>query len=250
MSSGSVIRSITQVGTHEPFELQVSRGQIPGHKRLLKFGFNALINEIEETVWEAGGIYVYPSSAVALTATSSSGATDSGVILTVQGLDADYNEISETITLNASGVATTTKTFLRANRAFVAGSKALTGAVSFANGGVTYAYVNSDNQTLMALWTVPAGYTAYIVQTDVTVMTEANNKFGTVRLVTRAPGGVFRTQDLFSAQNTSIVREFVLPLPVAEKTDIEFRAVGSSANALLNVAATFELVYIKNQGSL
>jgi hypothetical protein len=25
------IRSITQVGTSEPFELQVARGQIPGH---------------------------------------------------------------------------------------------------------------------------------------------------------------------------------------------------------------------------
>ena len=244
------IRSITQVGMTEPFELQVARGQIPGHKRLLKFGFNPLVNEVEETIWEAGGIYVYPSSAVALTATSSSGATDSGVILTVQGLDSDYNEISETITLNASGVATTTKTFLRANRAFVAGSKALTGAVSFANSGVTYAYVNSDNQTLMALWTVPAGYTAYLMQTDVTVMTEANNKFGTIRLVTRAPGGVFRTQDLFAAQNTSIVRVFAVPLPIAEKTDIEFRAIGSSANALLHVSGTFEIIYIKNSGPL
>lgn len=244
------IRSISQVGTYEPFELQVARGQIPGHKRLLKFGFNPLINDVEETVWEAGGLYVYPSSAVALTATSSSGATDSGVILTVQGLDASYNEISETITLNASGTATTTKTFLRANRAFVAGSKALTGAVSFANGGVTYAYVNSDNQTLMALWTVPAGYTAYLTQTDVTVMTEANNKFGTVRLVTRALGGVFRTQDLFAAQNGDVVRSFHVPLPIAEKTDIEFRAIGSSANALLHVSATFEIIYIKNSGPL
>jgi len=34
------LRSITQVGTSEPFELQVSRGQIPGHYRLHKFGYN------------------------------------------------------------------------------------------------------------------------------------------------------------------------------------------------------------------
>ena len=244
------IRSISQVGTYEPFELQVARGQIPGHKRLLKFGFNPLINDTEETIWEAGGIYAYPSSAVALTATSSAGATDSGVILTVSGLDASYKEISETITLNASGTATTTKTFLRANRAFVAGSKALTGAVSFTNGGVTYVYLNSDNQTLMALWTVPAGYTAYITQTDVTVMTEANNKFGTVRLMVRNPGGVFRTQDLFAAQNGDVVRSFNVPLPVAEKSDIEFRAIGSSSNALLHVSATFEIIYIQNAGPL
>ena len=240
------ISSISRFGLTEPFELQVSRGQVGWHKRLLKFGYNPLINETEETIWEAGGIYVYPSSALTLTATSSAGATDSAVAITVQGLDADYNEISENIVLSGAGTATTTQSFFRVYRAFVTGSKALTGTVSFANGGTTYATINSDNQTLMSLWTVPAGYTAYLMQTDVTVMTEANNKFGTVRLVTRAPGGVFRTQDLFAAQNTDIVREYAIPLPIAEKTDIEFRAVGSSANALLHVSATFELVYIWN----
>lgn len=240
------ISSISRFGLTEPFELQVSRGQVGWHKRLLKFGYNPLINETEETIWEAGGIYVYPSSALTLTATSSAGATDSAVAITVQGLDADYNEISDDVVLSGAGAATTTKQFLRVYRAFVTGSKPLTGVVSFANGGTTYATINSDNQTLMSLWTVPAGYTAYLMQTDVTVMTEANNKFGTVRLVTRAPGGVFRTQDLFAAQNTDIVREYAIPLPIAEKTDIEFRAVGSSANALLHVSATFELVYIWN----
>lgn len=238
--------SISQFGRIEPFELQVSRGQITGHKRLLKFGYNPLINEIEETVWEAGGLYVYPTSALTLTATSSAGATDSAVAITVQGLDANYNEISDDVVLSGAGTATTTKQFFRVYRAFVTGSKALTGIVSFANGGTTYATINSDNQTLMSLWTVPAGYTAYLMQTDVTVMTEANNKFGTVRLVTRLPGSVFRTQDLFAAQNTDIVRVYANPLPIAEKTDIEFRAIGSSANALLHVSATFELVYIRN----
>lgn len=240
------LSSISRFGLTEPFELQVSRGQITGHKRLLKFGYNPLINEVEETVWESGGLYVYPSSALTLTATSSAGATDSDVAITVQGLDVNYNEISDDVVLSGAGTATTIKQFFRVYRAFVTGSKALTGIVSFASGGTTYATINSDNQTLMSLWTVPAGYTAYLMQTDVTVMTEANNKFGTVRLVTRLPGSVFRTQDLFAAQNTDIVRVYANPLPIAEKTDIEFRAVGSSANALLHVSATFELVYIRD----
>ncbi len=245
----SEIASITRYGRTEPFELQVSRGQVAWHKRLLKFGNNPLINDTEETVWEAGGIYVYPTSAITLTATSSAGATDSNIAMTVQGLDADYNEISDNIVLSGSGTATTTKQFLRVNRAFVTGSKAATGTVSFTNNGITYATVNSDNQTLMALWTVPAGYTAYILQTDVTVLTEANNKFGTIRFVTRLPGSVFRTQDLFSAQNSSVTRTYSIPLPIPEKTDIEFRAIGSSANAALHVSATVELIYIKNDGA-
>lgn len=243
------IASVSQRGKYEPFELQVARGQIAWHNRLLKFGNNPAVNEVEETVWENGGIYVYPSSALTLTATSSSGATDSDVAIRVSGLDASYNEITDNIVLSGAGTATTTKQFLRVNRAFVTGSKGLTGTVSFTNGGTTYATVNSDNQSLMSLWTVPAGYTAYITQTDVTVLTEANNKFGTIRLVTRLFGSVFRTQDLFSAQNSDVVREYSVPLPVPEKTDIEFRAIASSSNANLHVSATFELIYIKNDGA-
>lgn len=243
------IASVSQRGKYEPFELQISRGQIAWHNRLLKFGYNPLINEVEETVWEGGGIYPYPASAITLTATSSAGATDSDVAMRVSGLDANYNEISDNIVLSGAGTATTTKQFLRVNRAFVTGSKGLTGVVSFTNNGTTYATVNGDNQTLMALWTVPAGYTGYIVQTDVTVLTEANNKFGTIRLVTRLPGSVFRTQDLFSAQNSNVTRTYSLPLPILEKTDIEFRAVGSSANSALHVSATFEIIYIKNDGA-
>jgi len=238
--------SMTRTGKHEPWELQVSRGQIAFHKRLLKFGFNPLINDTEETIWEAGGIYQYPSSALAMTATSASGATDNGVKITIQGLDADYNEQSVEITLAGSGTATTTETFIRVFRAFVSGSTAPAGAITIANGGTTYAYINGDNQSLMALWTVPAGYTAYLTQTDVTVLTEANNKYGNVRLITRESGGVFRTQDSFSAQNADIVRTYAYPLPITEKTDIEFRGIGSSSNALLRVSATFEIIYIEN----
>jgi hypothetical protein len=245
-----VAPSVSQLGRFEPFDLQISRGQIFGHKRLLKFGYNALVQNVEETVWEYGGIYVYPASALTMTATSSLGATDSAVALTAQGLDANYNEISENIVLSGLGTATTTKQFLRINRVFVTGSKAITGVVAFTNNGTTYASLNSDCQTLMALWTVPAGYTAYVVQTDVTVLTETNNKYGTIRLVTRLPGSVFRTQDMFSAQNSDVTRSYSLPLPILEKTDIEFRAIGSSVNSDLRVSATFEIVYIQNDGTL
>ena len=245
-----VAPSVSQFGLFEPFDLQLSRGQIFGHKRLLKFGYNALIQEVEETIWEHGGLYVYPTSALTMTATSSLGATDSAVTLTASGLDVNYNEISENLVLSGDGTATTTKQFFRINRVFVTGPKALTGVVSFINNGTTYASLNSDNQTLMALWTVPAGYTAYVIQTDVTVLTETNNKFGTIRLVTRLPGSVFRTQDMFSAQNSDVTRSYSLPLPILEKTDIEFRAIGSSVNSNLRVSATFEIVYIQNDGTL
>lgn len=245
------IRSISQVGTSEPFELQVARGQIPGHYPIHKFGFNPLVNEVEETIWEVGGIYTYPSSAVKMTATSTDGANDEDVQVTIQGLDADYNQISETVTLNGSGTQETNSFFLRVFRAFIEGSQEPSGTINITNASTTYARISlGENQTLMCVWTVPAGYTAYLFQKDVTCLTEANNKFGTIRLISRKPGGVFRTHDKFAVQNAHTEIVYSTPTPFAEKTDIEVRAIGSSSNSALHVSAALDIVYVKNNSRL
>jgi hypothetical protein len=230
-----------------PYYLQVSRGLIDGHKRVFKFGYNGLIQNVEETIWDVGGLYTYPSSAVTMTATSSSGATDSGIEVTIQGVDTNYAELSETVTLDAAGTATTTGSFLRVYRAFVSGSTASAGNITIANGGTTYAYVSAaDQQTLMALWTVPAGYTAYLFQLDTTAFTVQNNKVATIRMLTRELNGVFRTQNKFDLFEGSYHQDITCPQPIPEKTDIEFRAIADSSNADLRVAATFDIIYIEN----
>ena len=234
------------VGSY-PYYLQVSRGLIDGHKRVFKFGYNGLIQNVEETIWDVGGLYAYPSSAVTMTATSSSGATDSGIQVTIQGVDTNYAELSETVTLNASGTATTTGSFLRVYRAFVSASTASAGNITIANGGTTYAYVSAaDQQTLMALWTVPAGYTAYLFQIDTTAFTVQNNKVATIRMLTRELNGVFRTQNKFDLFEGSYHLDITCPQPIPEKTDIEFRAIADSSNADLRVAATFDIIYIQD----
>ena len=244
------ISSITRVGKTEPFELQVARGQISWHHKVHKFGFNPLINDTEETIWDVGGIYSYPSTAVKMTATSTDGANDEDVQVTIQGLDADYNEISETVTLNASGTEETNSFFLRVFRASIEGSQEPSGTINITNTGTTYARVTlGDNQTLMCVWTVPAGYTAYLLQKDVTCLTEANNKFGTIRLVSRELNGVFKTKDKFAVQNDHTEIAYSIPLSIPEKTDIEVRAIGSSSNSELHVSAGLDIIYIKNDGA-
>jgi len=230
-----------------PYFIQVSRGLVDGHKRLFKFGHNPLIQDISETIWDAGGLYVYPSSALAMTVTSGAGATDNGVAITVQGLDGDYNEVSEEVTLASTGTATTTQTFLRVYRAFVSGSQAITANTTIANGGTTYAQINTDeNQTLMALWTVPAGYTAYLLDTKITAFTEQNNKVATINIYARRENGVFRTADKFDVFAAAITQNYKCPIPFPEKTDIEVRAVATSSNADLRVAAGLDIIYIAN----
>ena len=230
-----------------PYFLQVSRGLVTGHKRVFKFGFNSDIDNSIEDIWDGGGVYTYQSSAVAMTVTSGGGATDNGVQVTVQGLDASYNEVSEAVTLAGSGTATTTQTYLRVYRAFVSGSQEPTGDITIANGGTTYAKVlDGEHQTLMALWTVPAGYTAYLLQTDITAFTEQNNKFAVVWVQTRELDGVFRTQDKFALVEATHHQQYQVPLPIPEKTDIRVRAIGSSSSANIELSAGLDIIYIEN----
>ena len=51
MANIGVVRSITQTGTYEPFELQVARGQITGHEVINIFGYNPDVDTSEESVW-------------------------------------------------------------------------------------------------------------------------------------------------------------------------------------------------------
>jgi len=256
--------SISRVGTTEPFELQVSRGQISYHETQFKFGFNPLVVDSLETVWAQGGLYTYLSSASTLYISSSS--TDDDVAgtgartATVSGLDANYNEVSVTVDLDGqTGVQLgDASNWIRVNRITVdtAGSGGQNAGVLYVGTEATpssgvptnkYATVAiGDNQTLMALWTVPAGYTAYLYETHITVATEANNKYGIVTVLARPDGGVFNIKDKFTTVLDTVTQKYNFPLKFEEKTDIEVRAIGSSSNANIAISAGLDIIYIAN----
>lgn len=259
------VSSITRVGTSEPFELQVARGQIAYHHDLHKFGFNPDVDATLETVWAQGGLYSYLSVATVLKVSSSSTADDSAGTgaRTVQlfGLDANYDEINETVTLDGQTAVNTTKSYLRINRMIVrsAGSGATNAGVIYAGTGTVttgvpankYATIAvGDNQSLMALWTVPAGYTLYVAQTDVTLATTQNNKYATVSLVARPLGEVFQVKDRFVKAESQTTITYSFPLRFEEKTDIEYRCIGDSAGADIAISAAIDGVYIKNGSDL
>jgi len=225
------------------YALQIRRDKW-AEKGLYKFGFNS-VGTVEETVWDSGGLYVYPSSAVVMAVTSAAGASDSGVKVTVQGVDTNYQQITEEVTLDASGTATTSSAFLRVYRAYVSGSQTIVGDVSISNSGTTYAQIKTgENQTLMTLWTVPAGYTAYIQEGYIGSGTSSVNKYATARIITRRFGGVFRTQFKTTLHNTTVKVDLGLPIVCPEKTDIEVRAKTSSGDD--DISATLAILYVRN----
>ena len=242
------VSSVSKTGKTEPFELQVSRGHISYHTTLFKYGYNPLIINVNETVWDAGGIYVYPSSAVAMTVTSAAAGADEGVSVTVIGLDADWNEVQQEVTLNASGVAVTTQTFLRVYRAFVSGASEPTGNITIANGGTTYAQITlGENQTLMSVYSVPAGHTLLLSTGTASHGTDTTGAYMTIRFVVREFGGVMRTATKIDVTGGEIVFPFEYPLAIPEKSDIEVRAI-CSKNQNNAVSATFQGVLVKNNG--
>jgi len=256
------VSSISRVGTSEPFDLQLAREQISFHKTQFKFGFNPDIDNTLETVWAQGGLYSYLSAATVLKISSSSTAdTSAGTgarTVTISGLDANYDEISETITLNGQTAVNSTLSYLRINRMVVrsAGTGGQNAGVIYAGTGTVttgvpankYATIAiGDNQTLMALWTVPRGYTAYLTQTDVTLATTQNNKYCTCSLVVRPYGEVFQVKDRFVKAESTTTLTYSVPLKIAEKSDIEYRAIGDSVGADIAISAGFEIIYIENR---
>jgi len=256
------VSSISRVGTSEPFDLQLAREQISFHKTQFKFGFNPDIDNTLETVWAQGGLYSYLSAATVLKISSSStDDTSAGTgarTVTISGLDANYDEISETITLNGQTAVNSTLSYLRINRMVVrsAGTGGQNAGVIYAGTGTVttgvpankYATIAiGDNQTLMALWTVPRGYTAYLTQTDVTLATTQNNKYCTCSLVVRPYGEVFQVKDRFVKAESTTTLTYSVPLKITEKSDIEYRAIGDSIGADIAISAGFEIIYIENR---
>lgn len=252
--------SATRQGAYEPFELQVARGQVDGHKTLFKFGINGDVGTSVETVWAQGGIYVYPASATVMKISSSSAddaAAGTGArTISIAGLDANYNEISETVILDGQTAVNTVNSYLRISRMFVvtAGSGATAAGTIYAGTGTVTSGVPATvygmialgaNQTQMAFWTVPAGYTLYLTGLFYTSANTTANAWTNFQLIQRPLGGVFRQQSSSRVPgNGDFVIDLHTPIAFAEKTDIEVRAVASTSPS--NVSAEFEGIYIKN----
>ena len=241
-------------------DLAIARGHTPGYRALYKFGYNPDVNGDEETVWSQGGNYPWIDSAVTMFVSSSSandtnGGTGANTIL-IQGLDEDYNEIEETVALNGQTQVATQLSYLRVYRAFVtlAGSSGTAGGTIYIGSsgasagvpnGTVYANLGFGNQTQIAAYTVPAGYTLYLDDINFTAGLSQSQKIATCSFVSRAFGSnVFRTRFINVLQSNQLITKFEYPQPFTEKTDLECRVFTNTSNNA--IGASFQGVLIKN----
>ena len=154
--------------------LLIARGLISGTSQVNKFGENPDITAGSvEDVWDGGGTYAFPTTATIthLRQATDQVGTDGGATIQVHGLDASWNLVVQTADLD--GTDTTTPAVLptpliRVFRMKVHANVVLAANVSAINAAspvVTYATIQAgNNQTLMAIYTVPNGKTAYMTQ--------------------------------------------------------------------------------------
>jgi hypothetical protein len=238
--------SQTQYGKNEQFDLQVGREQIQGHQSIFLFGYSASItNAAFIPAWENTAAYTYPASAVAMSIVSTS-ASDTAVEIIIYGLDINYNQINETVTLTGTTPVVTNTLFFRVNQLDVLpDSVNPVGVITAKNGGVTYGQIAVDTgQSNMSVYTVPAGHTFY------------GNHVGawSSTSVTSGVYATFRTQILSPAGTKYIVSqapflntfEFAanFPLTFAEKSDVQLQFKSSGAG--LAIGTILEGVLIKN----
>jgi hypothetical protein len=235
--------SMTQHGRSEPFELQVSRGQVPYHsaQNIFGYGTTPATAGLFRTVWEnmATVDYVFPSSATTMTLTGGAGDT---ATITIVGLDANYNILTENLALNGATGVTTVNAYFRINSMFVATGSATnpSNTVTLTNGGVTYAQINtatvngvagSIGTTQMAVYTVPAGSTFHGFRYGAYSSFNGNStNYTTYRAVTNLSSGVQRivVQTPFNT-NYEVQRHF--PFPYIAGTDLRFQIASSAATA-------------------
>jgi len=256
------IASVTQRGKFEPFELQVSRGQVAWHRAVVIFGFNSDVDSTPETIWPGGGLLAFPSSAIQMKVSSAnandrSDGTGARTIF-IGGLDANHDEISETVTLNGQTAVLTTKSYLHINQAYVATAGNLDGAagtIYIGTGTVTagvpatvYDIIAYDyNTRITGSFTIPAGYTGYLSQGLFSTGQSGGSNAVTGRLMTRGTNNIRLTAAVVTLNNGAADYVFEYPVAIPEKTTLEAQAFGASENN--SCSSMFILNLIKNDGA-
>ena len=251
--------SQTQYGKNELFELQVARGQIQGHRNVTVFGFNGDVDQTQVSVWPLPSLITFPAAALQMTVSSTSAndtAAGTGArTVVVQGLDANYNEVTETVTLNGQTAVTMSASLLRVNYAYVAtagsGNSAAgdiyigTGTVTAGVPATTYDIIKVDyNTTTTGSYTIPAGYTAYVSQGLFSTGQPSGTTQVQGRLLTRGLNNIRMTAAITTLNNGVANYVFEYPLAVPEKTTIEATAVASANNNA--VSSMFIILLVKN----
>jgi len=243
--------------------IHIANGQMLNTKHINKFGYNAGVPSSWELIAVNSNNITYPTTAGVVSLVSTH-ADDDGTDLDnegaftveVQGLDANYNEQSVTVTLTGQSAVTTTETFIRVFRMSVEScydEDGATGTITASIDGNVQATISPtyDNQTLQCNYTIPAGKTGYLIRMQATAT--KSNKTGMVGFFIKEFDDIdgsattcWRVKQLVETYRDSVEVDFPVPIVIPEKTDCELRAMNVEDNSLMSIGGTYDLLVVKN----
>lgn len=208
------------------FNLAVAQGKVPGVQGLSISGFRLSSGTGFLPAWE-DGTYVYFTNAQLVRVWSVS-AADTNVSVRIEGLDANYVQQTETVVLtNGTTGVLTTKEFLRINGISLTRAPNNVGIIHAGSSdkAITLAYIGTVNggsagRSQMTIYTVPAGYTFYLTQSNWYINSSQPAAY---RSWTQRPDGLINIVLTFPIlDNYSSTK--VVARPYNEKTDIQWQA--------------------------
>lgn len=239
-------------------QLSLARGVIKGHSAVLKFGRNTDVDTAaNEDIWDGGGVWVPPTAArihnLASTDATDDDGDDGARTVEVFGLDANFLEISETVTLNGVSNVSTVNSYTRIHR-----MKVKTAGVDGQNNGTIAATAVTDatvtaqisigqNQTLMAIYTILAGKTGYMVSFFANMNRSNSTGSADIRLLIRPENEVYQVKahvGIIGSGTSHFMHVYIVPLKINAKSDIKIDGNVSSNNT--DLSAGFDLALRSN----
>ena len=225
----------------------ITMGKVMYHKKYWKFGEGKVTTSLT-TIWsgneEQTGLYQYPTEAINMDVVSSN-ASDTQKIK-IEGLNENWKETVDEVTLDGTNPVTTNEKFIRVFRVYVSDGDDLIGNVSVTETGETsplYAYINNDNavqnQSQMTLFTVPAGHV--FIQNSVDVSTIAESKVNALMAI-KNDNSPFRVQLNYNVKSGNVQYFENPPIKWDEKTDIEMRGFTEAGSELVTASISGYMV--------
>ena len=228
--------------------LAIAQGNVTGTTFVHKFGEAPDFDQVdgEVTMWDGandgilgGGAMVYTfSSSADIGLISSSDAGDNQTI-EMQGLDSNFDLVTQTITLNGQtdvDISATGVDLVRVFRLRNTGSTDVAGVVYIRTNGsgqasgvpstantVRAIINNGNNQTLMVVYTVPNGKTGYMRSWYAATAGAKKDSEYKIKIKARAFGGVFQVKHSSAISDRGTSKDnhpYVEPEVFAAKTDI------------------------------
>lgn len=251
LENESHVDSILRVSS-TPYYYHISDGTVPNHYTYRVTGYNNAVGTTLEDIAETSAATInLPTTAVAMEVISSS-AEDSSAgtgtqVVEINGLDNNFNEITESVTMNGVGAVAFTKLFRRINNfhSMMAGSTgASVGNITLrgSGGGVTYSQITAtQNMSMQCIYTVPANYAGFVVGWSAGATTKDSKIIlrATADWHNRKLTSIFLHQDVMVSSGNTTYKTFDIPVRIPAKSDIKVSALALVAGA--QVAASIEL---------